>query len=38
MGAALLLVADWLSQRLAATAQLPVGLVTGYWVVATCCG
>ncbi|GLO55911.1 ferric enterobactin transporter FepG [Pseudomonas putida] len=29
MGAALLLVADWLSQRLAATAQLPVGLVTG---------
>ncbi len=29
MGATLLLVADWLSQRLAATAQLPVGLVTG---------
>ncbi|NIE77657.1 iron chelate uptake ABC transporter family permease subunit [Pantoea sp. Ap-967] len=29
MGAGLLLVADWLSQRLAATAQLPVGLVTG---------
>jgi len=29
MGAALLLAADWLSQRLAATAQLPVGLVTG---------
>ncbi|MDD1961744.1 MAG: iron chelate uptake ABC transporter family permease subunit [Pseudomonas capeferrum] len=29
MGAALLLIADWLSQRLAGTAQLPVGLVTG---------